>query len=206
MRHAQLRPCPLLLTVFLALGCTNSSGGAVPAADGGKNNGQGQSQEDGGEPTDGGSPGGSGGGSGSGYGAYWKQASAEVTVIDSASPTTFTNKTYDIPALVHDDVYGVDIDAYQQIKGGELVTYAFRSGDTVYYRTVQPLQDDGSGGYVLVNDTGTSHYYTLEDGALVDTSSELLGEFVTSSTVKFTPLTGAFPPAGWPSKMIEVKP
>lgn len=139
---------------------------------------------------------------------YWKQVSAEFLSLDISQPLArFDETTADIPALVPDPIDGLDTDVYYQIVDGQLVTYAYRSGETVYYRLTQALLEVDETSYALTASGGIEqHFYTLEAGFLVDTGSLLVGQMQVSSTTRYRKLNGSFPPSSWPTTMLEGTP
>jgi hypothetical protein len=142
-----------------------------------------------------------------GFGDFWKQASTELLSVDPTKPSQFNSQTIDIPALLPDPADGLDTDIYQQFVGDQLVTYAYRSGETVYYRLTQAASKVDDTTYILLTSDGTdSHLYTLEAGLLVDTGSYVFDQIPVTRTTRFRKLTSSFPPSNWPTTMVEGPP
>jgi hypothetical protein len=215
----------LVVVLSLSTGCGDDSGGDDGGSDAGEQPGHhggdsGSGGDRGGGRDDAGSADAGTGGAGrdagggdrdgsvpvgSGFGAIWKQASSELLVIDPANPSSFEQNTVEIPDAVHDEVSGQDIEFYQQFVGDELLTFAHRDRDTVYYVLRQAAQKIDDETYFVPAADG-SHIYTLEGGLLVDTGSTLLGDLSVTFTLKYEPLAGPFPPSHWPSKSLEGAP
>ena len=150
----------------------------------------------------------SGGGTSTGPGTFdsiWKQATADVLTFDSATATIPKQVTVDIPGLysVPDPDAGVDVEVYQSLQSGALIPYAHAADATSYYRIKSPLA--GAGGiYSYSIGSKFSGIFQLTDGVLTFTASFNVGTVVGSSTTHFEKVTGDFPPASWPSSVVEL--
>jgi hypothetical protein len=211
----------VVVVLSLSAGCGDDSGDGDSGSDAGEQSGHqgGDSGSGGGRDDAGSADAGTGGAGrdaggvdrdgsvpvGSGFGAIWKQASTELLVIDPANPSSFEQNTVEIPDAVHDEVSGQDIEFFQQFVDEELLTFAHRDGDTVYYVLRQAAQKLDDETYFVTAADG-SHIYKIEGGLLVDTGSTLLGDLSVTFTLKYEPLAGPFPPSHWPSKSVEGAP
>jgi hypothetical protein len=181
---------------LVALGCGSDkkSSGAGAAGNAGNTGNAGSNS---------GSGGGSNGSTAGGFDALWKRASVEINYLDTAAPGIPRNATADYPATHKEPMDGREFEVYQQFKDDKLVTYAFFTGDSGYYRMQQAtLKTDD--GYVLQAANAT-HLYTIEDGVLVDSSTETVGTAIVYSDVTHKKYEGVFPPPTWPSRVVEAE-
>lgn len=150
---------------------------------------------------DGGASGGGGDGTGD-FSSIWKRVSSQITIIDPADPTSIVMKTIEIPALIPEPIEGHDIDAYEQIKGDKLLTYAHRDGDDVYYVLSADLMKADTTYIAIAGDD--QKLLTLQDGHLNETRAFRAANDITVSTIAtFNAYDGDFPPKGWPTQKIE---
>lgn len=183
-----------------------SSPAAVDAASGGSagSSGSAGSAGSGGGAGMGGGAGGAGGSSApGGFDSIWRRASADLLITESTNPGLPRQGTITFPASVPLPGDGRAVEMYEQIKDDALITYAYVAGEGVYYRFSQPathLEDT-----YLVPGKGGAHLFELKEGRLVDQSSQVLGTTLLVSTATYERYTGTFPPASWPTQMVEVK-
>lgn len=133
---------------------------------------------------------------------FWKQASAELFIVDPANPGAFVNETVTIPATIEAPNDGRPLDAYHEIRDDNWVSYVHYAGDSVYYSTRQPLTK-GEENYVTFSEDGT-HLYEIKDGGLVDTAITPFGAMQVTAEIIFTKHQGAFPPSSWPRQVVEL--
>ncbi len=145
------------------------------------------------------------------FDSLWKRAASKISLIDTADPTKISSVDVALPDTLPDGTSGQEIDAYQKIEASQLVTYAFRTGDSVYYRFARALQKADDATYVATYDGSLTsgqdtHIFTIEAGQLVDQGTSQAGTLVISTQATYTRYSGAFPPSNWPAKMVEVAP
>ena len=147
------------------------------------------------------------GGSGSSdpgaFDSIWKRQSARVNVIDPAAPSTPSNVLVNLPATITEPVDGRELDMYQQILNDKLLTFAYRTGDSAYYRIEQPATKINDS--YIAGSSGTTYMFTIMDGRLVDQTSSSLGSGVYISEATYVKYAGAFPPSTWPAQVIDFK-
>jgi len=189
------------IALLLGVGCGTStsagdtSGGGSLGAGGSSSAGTGA----GGTPGTGGSSGTPGG-----FDSIWKRASAKVYGIDTAAPTIPVFDTVTLPPTnVQGTLDGRTTDIYEQIKDDQLITYAFISGDVVYYRAKLPLMKAGTDGYLSILGDA-SRTFLLKNGQLTETVSVIWGTGNLSATTTFNAYNDPFPPSQWPTQAVDL--
>ena len=192
----------------LLAGCSNdkksgaNNAGASGSAGSGGNAGNGGSAGTGGAAGNGGNGGGGGNTTPAAFQGIWKQQSAEIIIIDPANPGAIRSETVTIPPTIAAPNDGRQVDIYQEIHNDAWVTYAHYAGDSVYFKTRQPLTK-AEEAYVAYGEDGT-HMYQIEDGNLVDNATVPFGSVQTTSVITFAKHPGAFPPSSWPQQAVEL--
>jgi hypothetical protein len=188
------------LCTAVAIAACSSDKSKAPQASGGDASdgpsGSGNSDSGG---TDSGGPGEPGD-----FGAIWRRASAELTLIDATNPAATKSINLDIPNKVTHDEYETDVELFEQIKDDQLIVYAHYEDAEIYYRVVTPLQkaDDT---YILQSGAGLSGMYSLEDGVLKLSQTQATETKVVLSETLYENYAGDFPPADWPTEVVELE-
>lgn len=208
-------PARALGALILALGVTVACGGDDSSDDDGgageSNAGRGGGSGLGGSSGRGGSSGGgneageAAGGSMNGpsgsFDSIWKQSRAEVMTFSLTSGTP-TEATVDLPTLYPVPETDAEVEMYQSIRDGVLLTYAYVVDAPSYYLVKSPVTALDDSYYLAL---GTmSGIYTVEDGVLTFATTFSTSVAVGSSTTRYEPYTGDFPPPDWPTEMVEL--
>jgi hypothetical protein len=139
------------------------------------------------------------------FDSIWKQTKADVLAFDGAGTAIPKQVTVDVPGLYsvpYEDA-SADVEVYQSIQNGVLITYARPAGASSYYRIKSALA--GAGGiYTYSLGSKFSGIYQLVNGVLTFSASFSFGTLVGTSTAHFEKYTGDFPPATWPSDVVEL--
>lgn len=134
--------------------------------------------------------------------SFWKRARAELTVIPSDGSMPVLGEV-DLPATLTLPTDGRQVDVYVQVSDDALVTWAWIEGDAVHHRWTEPLtrfEDTWMGGSAEV-----TRMFALDDGYLVETTTQLLVDTQVLSVATHVALDGAFPPAGWPTDRVDAE-
>jgi hypothetical protein len=188
------------LSAVVSCGSDNSSK-AVPGAGGDSDSG-GTGNDGQGDSPGAGPGGGTQSGSGTGtFGSIWKQTKSEVLAFDSANGGIPKQAEVKIPALY--PVWETDTDAemYTTFKDDQLWLYAFVQGSSSYFlvKTAALVAAEDVITFQLATMSGI---YTLSEGVLTRTSTNINGTLLASTTTTYEPYTDAFPPEGWPSQEV----
>jgi hypothetical protein len=180
-------------------GCGSDESKASQAAGGDGNDGppgSGNSDSGGTEPGGSGEPG--------DFGSIWRRERAELTLIDAMSPAATKSIELDIPNKVTHDEYETDVELFEQIKDDQLIVYAHYDDSEIYYRVVSPLQQ-ADDSYILQSSAGLSGMYSIEEGALKLSQTQATETQVVLSETFYENYTGDFPPADWPTEVVELE-
>ncbi len=138
------------------------------------------------------------------FGSIWRRATAELTVVDAMNPTATVNAKVDIPNKVTHEEYETDVELFEQIEDDELILYAHYDDAEVYLRVVYPLMKDDD-SYVLQSSSGATGLYSLEEGVLKLTQTLTSDMTLVLSESHYQKYTGDFPPADWPTDLLELE-
>lgn len=201
----------LALGVTVACGGDDSSDEDDGGASGESNAGRGGSATGGRSGSGGTSGGGNEAGEASGgslnspsgsFGSIWKQSQAEVMTFSVSGGGLPTEATVDLPALYPVPETDAEVEMYQSIRDGVLLTYAHVVDAPSYYLVKSPVTALDDSYYLAL---GTmSGIYTLEDGVLTFATQFSTSVAFGTSTTRFEPYTGDFPPPDWPSEVVEL--
>jgi hypothetical protein len=188
-----------LCTAVTVIACGSDKSKASPAAGGDGTDGPPGSGNSSSGGTESGGPGEAGD-----FASIWRRSSAELTLIDAANPVATKSINLDIPAKVTHDEYATDVELFEQIKDEQLIVYAHYEDAEIYYRVVTPLQkaDDT---YILQSSAGLSGMYSLQDGALKLSQTQATEAKVVLSETLYEIYAGDFPPADWPTEVVELE-
>jgi hypothetical protein len=193
-RALRLGSCALLASA-LACGSSRGSGGTTSVGGEGNEDPQGTGNT--------GNTGNASGGQAAGdLASVWRQATGQISVLDSQAPGPPEIIDFDIPATVTDPQYDAEVELFQQLKDEQLVLYAHYGDADVYYRVTRPATES-DGGFV-VDDASSVSVFTLDDGVLTQQQTRSIGSKVVFATITFQKYDADFPPADWPSEVVEL--
>ena len=149
----------------------------------------------------------SGGDTGSGttttgdFSAIWQQKSAKVQLTDSDAPAVPQLGTVQLPSKVTYEEYGEDLEIFEQLTADQLVVYA-NAGGSAYYRVTRPALKSKD-TYSLIDGSNVM-LFEIKAGVLEETQIRTLGSKAAFTTVTFEKYAGDFPPADWPTDVVEI--
>jgi hypothetical protein len=136
------------------------------------------------------------------FAAIWRQASAEVMVLDTTNPTAPTSVDVKMPSSLPIPGSEHEVEVFEQIKDGKHVTYAWVQDAPEYYRIT--TQTVGSDEAYLIQQGDSIRTFSMTDGGNLYSLTTLgVGSTLIQSTTTYKEYKAEFPPDGWPNKAVD---